>query len=60
MNNLHIFLSIKNAIGTDSSLMDAAALGCCISSIAVQNMGNKSIDSKQVKKKLLEVTNDNF
>ena len=39
--------------------MHAAALGTCMSSIAVQNMGNKSIEAYQVKEKLLEVTLNN-
>ena len=39
-----------------SSIMNSAALGTCMSSIAVQNMGNKSIQAYQVKEKLFEVT----
>ena len=38
-----------------ATFMRSAALGCCMSSIAVQNMGNKSINANQVKEKLLEV-----
>ena len=40
-------------------VMNAAALGTCMSSIAVQNMGNKSIKAHQVKEKLIEVTHNN-
>ncbi len=50
---------IAASISSGGSIMHAAALGTCMSSIAVQNMGNKSIEAYQVKEKLLEVTLNN-
>ena len=50
---------ISTSISSGASLMNSAALGCCMSSIAVQNMGNKSIKASQVKEKLLEVVLNN-
>ena len=47
---------VATSICSGSSIMNSAALGTCMSSIAVQNMGNKSIQAYQVKEKLLEVT----
>ncbi len=47
---------ISTSICSGASIMNSAALGTCMSSIAVQNMGNKSIQAYQVKEKLLEVT----
>ncbi len=47
---------ISTSICSGASIMNSAALGTCMSSIAVQNMGNKSIKAYQVKEKLLEVT----
>ena len=46
---------ISTNLCSGSSIMNSAAIGCCMSSIAVQNMGNKSISSEQVKNKLIEV-----
>lgn len=50
---------IATSISSGASIMNAAALGTCMSSIAVQNMGNKSIKAHQVKEKLIEVTHNN-
>ena len=49
---------VATSICSGSSIMHSAALGTCMSSIAVQNMGNKSIKAHQVKEKLLEVTSN--
>ncbi len=46
---------MSTCICNGSTIMRSAALGCCMSSIAVQNMGNKSIKAIQVKEKLFEV-----
>ena len=46
---------ISTCICSGSTIMRSSALGCCMSSIAVQNMGNKAINASQVKEKLLEV-----
>ena len=50
---------ISTNLCSGSSIMNSAAIGCCMSSIAVQNMGNKSISSEQVKRKLIEVLMEN-
>ena len=46
---------ISTSISSGATIMNAAILGTCMSSIAVQNMGNKSIKAKQVKEKLLDI-----
>ncbi len=40
---------MATALSTENKFMSAAALGCCMSAIAVENMGNMPIDSKQLK-----------
>ena len=47
---------MATALSSKRKLMHASALGCCMAAIAVENMGNKTIDAKQLKdflKKLL-------
>ena len=46
---------ISTSISSGAPIMNAAILGTCMSSIAVQNMGNKSIKANQVKEKLLDI-----
>ena len=41
---------MATALSTERKFMDAAALGCCMAAIAVENMGNKPINSSQLKK----------
>ena len=43
---------MATAISTKRKFMHAAALGCCMAAIAVENMGNKPIYSYQLKKYL--------
>ena len=40
---------MSTALSTKRKFMDAAALGCCMSAIAVENMGNKPISSSELK-----------
>jgi len=40
---------MATALSTDRKFMTAAALGCCMSAIAVENMGNKPIYASQLK-----------
>ena len=40
-------------ISSGNSMMTTAALGCCASSLAVENMGNKPIDLDSIKQKLI-------
>ena len=40
---------MATALSTDRKFMTAAALGCCMSAIAVENMGNKPIYATQLK-----------
>ena len=46
---------ISTSISSGATIMNAAILGTCMSSIAVQNMGNKSINANQVQEKLLDI-----
>ena len=46
---------ISTSISSGATIMNAAILGTCMSSIAVENMGNKSIKASQVKEKLLDI-----
>ena len=43
---------MATALSTERKFMDAAALGCCMAAIAVENMGNKPIFSSQLKNSL--------
>ena len=43
---------MATALCTERKFMDAAALGCCMAAIAVENMGNKPIFSAQLKNSL--------
>ena len=40
-------------ISSGNTIMETAALGCCVSSLAVENMGNKPIDLYSIKEKLI-------
>ena len=44
---------MATALSTKRRFMDAAALGCCMAAIAVENMGNKHINSFQLKEFVL-------
>ena len=45
-----------NATGLASeSIMKTAALGCCMSALAVENMGNSAISCKQIKEKVISL-----
>ena len=49
-------LSVMAAgISSGESLMKTTALACCMASVAVKTMGNKSINTDQIKNKLIEV-----
>ena len=43
---------MATALSTKIKFMDAAAWGCCMAAIAVENMGNKPISSSELKKLL--------
>ena len=43
---------MATALCTKRKFMDAAALGCCMAAIAVENMGNKPLYSSQLKNSL--------
>lgn len=45
---------MATALSTNRRFMDAAALGCCMAAIAVENMGNKPINSSQLKEFVLK------
>ena len=40
---------MATALSTEKKFMSAAALGCCMSAIAVENMGNNPISALQLK-----------
>jgi len=44
---------VSVGISSGNTTMETAALGCCASSIAVQNMGNKPIEIDEIKQKLI-------
>ena len=46
---------MATALSTERKFMSAAALGCCMSAIAVENMGNKAIDATQLKEFITEL-----
>ena len=46
---------MATALSTERKLMPAAALGCCMSAIAVENMGNKPIYASQLKEFVMEL-----
>lgn len=48
---------MATAISSGQPLMSTAALGCCITSIAVETMGNSSINSERLKYKITEMMN---
>ena len=44
-----LFYVMSTGISTENNFMSAAAIACCMSAIAVENMGNIPIESKQLK-----------
>ena len=40
---------MSTGISTDNNFMSAAAIACCMTAIAVENMGNIPIESNQLK-----------
>ena len=46
---------MATALSTERKLMPAAALACCMSAIAVENMGNKPIYSSQLKEFIIDL-----
>ena len=48
---------MATGMSSKQSIMISAALGCCMAGIAVQNMGNRSINKSQIREKLIEILN---
>ena len=46
---------MSTALSTERKFMPAAALGCCMSAIAVENMGNKPINASQLKEFVMSI-----
>ena len=46
---------MATALSTERKFMSAAALGCCMSAIAVENMGNKPIYASQLKEFIMDL-----
>ena len=46
---------MATGLASGESIMKTAALGCCMSALAVENMGNSAISCKQIKEKVISL-----